>query len=168
MAKNLNIKDIIRLLSLFFIVSFLWQSCIKPPEYPDEPVVSFISMSRDTVIQGVDSNIITIGFTDGDGDLGLASTEEGENLFLTDITLGRVQKFRIPKIPAQGIGNGISGKIAILIEPNSMCCDSVTIPCSPEVGAAMETTIYTVKIVDRAGNESETIQLPPLRMVCDK
>ena len=145
-----NVFDILKGLSLLLFFGTIWASCLTPPEYSDVPRIEFASMLKDTVIQSVDSNVITIKFEDGDGDIG---SDENANVFLTDITLPRVQTFKIPIIPPQGIGNGISGKVDIVIEPGSMCCDSTKINCVPEPGAPMETTIYTMYIEDRAGNE---------------
>lgn len=160
-----NVFHILKGLSLLLFIGMVWSSCLTPPEYPPEPRIEFISMQKDTVIQNQDSNVITIGFEDGDGDIG---SNDFENLFLTDTRIPRVQTFKIPVIPQQGIGNGISGKIDILIEPGSLCCIDTKINCVPEAGAPMETTIYTMYIEDRAGNVSNVIELPPLYLICDQ
>jgi hypothetical protein len=162
-----NVFDILKGLSLLFFVGMIWSSCLTPPEYPDEPKIAFVSMQKDTVRQGLDSNLITISFEDGDGDIGSDSIN---NLFLTDSRLfpngTRVQTFKTPVIPSQGIGNGVSGKIEIIIEPTSSCCRTIP-PCQPEAGAPMETAIYTMYLEDRAGNVSNVIELPPLHFICD-
>jgi hypothetical protein len=167
MKKEYQLKyPLIKMFSGLLLLLITLTSCPAPPEYPPIPRIDFVSMSRDTVIQSLDSNVITISFEDGDGDIG---SDDVENLFLTDITLvNRVQKFKIPRISQQGIGNGISGKIDIVIEPGSMCCDSTKFSCVPETGAPMETIIYNIYLEDRAGNASNVLQLPPLRLICDQ
>ncbi len=163
-----NVFDILKGLSLLLFIGIIWSSCLTPPEYPDEPRIEFVSMLRDTVIQGVDSNVITISFEDGDGDIG---SNNEVNLFLTDTRFtspARVQTFKIPVIPQQGIGNGISGKVDILIDPGSLCCVNTKITCVSEENAPMEPTVYTMYLEDRAGNVSNVIELPPLYLICDQ
>ncbi|WBA42510.1 hypothetical protein [Hymenobacter canadensis] len=55
-------------------------SCISPPEFPDTPSIEFKSLTvvRQPANPGdipADSVIITLGFEDGDGDLGLTQDE---------------------------------------------------------------------------------------------
>ena len=55
----------------FAIVStFLVSSCLKPDKFPNEPSIEFVSFEA----QG-DSGIIVISFTDGDGDIGLKTSD---------------------------------------------------------------------------------------------
>ncbi|MBX2894637.1 MAG: hypothetical protein KF763_04295 [Cyclobacteriaceae bacterium] len=49
-------------------------SCFTPPEFPVEPRIEFENMIYKRV-DGIDSLIFFINFTDGDGDLGLQSSE---------------------------------------------------------------------------------------------
>jgi hypothetical protein len=44
-------------------------SCVSEPEYPDEPAITYRSISKSTVQEG-DSLLLTFSFTDGDGNLG--------------------------------------------------------------------------------------------------
>lgn len=155
------------ILGLALVLIFVGQACVQPPEYPVEPVLSFVDYKRDTVRQFLDTNVITLGFTDGDGDLGARDTDTTFNLFLTDVTLGRTFPYKMPFIPAQGIGNGISGEIDITIYPTDVCCDSVLLPCNVEAGALDEVIVYEVQVEDRAGNLSAPLRLPPVKMICD-
>jgi hypothetical protein len=46
--------------------------CIKEEQYPVEPVIEYKSFMTDTAVDGKDSlGIITISYTDGDGNIGL-------------------------------------------------------------------------------------------------
>lgn len=147
-----------------------WQ-CVEPPDYPIEPVIEFISFSKNTLRQtplGADSVIINIGFTDGDGDLGFQNTEP--SIFIID---GRDSfskpSYRIPYIDQQGAGNGISGEISILL-PTTCCiytdpltgfklsCENVPVP--------FDSVFYYIQIRDRAGHYSNQIATPKLRLIC--
>ncbi|AII50541.1 hypothetical protein N008_00895 [Hymenobacter sp. APR13] len=55
-------------------------SCISPPEFPETPSIEFksLTVARQPTLPGdipADSVIITLGFKDGDGDLGLNQDE---------------------------------------------------------------------------------------------
>ncbi|MGB0861770.1 MAG: hypothetical protein ACPG19_05915 [Saprospiraceae bacterium] len=156
------------ILGLAVIITLVWSSCITPPEYPNEPEITFIGFLKDTVRQAVDTNVITISFTDGDGDLGAFDTDTIFNLFLTDTRLGTVFPYRIPYIEEQGVGNGISGEIELRLLPSDNCCSSavVTLPCQAEANAPDELVVYEVEIVDRAGNRSAPLILPAVTLYC--
>lgn len=52
----------------------LYCACEKPKTYPDTPAIQFVSLAKERGVLRPDSNsIITISFTDGDGDIGLNS-----------------------------------------------------------------------------------------------
>jgi hypothetical protein len=154
------------ILGLATIIVLVWSSCVTPPEYPDEPEITFVNFSKDTVRQAVDTNIIKIAFTDGDGDLGALDTDTTFNLFLTDTRIGAVFPYRIPYIEEQGVGNGISGEIELTLLPTDNCCINVTLPCQAEANAADEFVVYEVEIVDRAGNRSAPLTLPAVTLNC--
>jgi hypothetical protein len=50
--------------------TILLQSCLKPDSYPDEPEITF----REFKIMG-DSAVLSIDFVDGDGDIGLNTSD---------------------------------------------------------------------------------------------
>lgn len=63
----------------FSFAGLMLSSCFDDPEFPDEPRITFESLryvSQDVSGAPVDSLILTIGFEDGDGDLGLDPDED--------------------------------------------------------------------------------------------
>ncbi|MBK9336982.1 MAG: hypothetical protein IPM98_10485 [Lewinellaceae bacterium] len=145
--------------------------CVKPPDYPKEPVIEFVSLSKNVLLQtpfGQDSVVITFSFTDGDGDLGFQDGEE--SIFIKD---GRdtFQKpsYRIPYIDQQGAGNGISGEISIVVP--TTCCTytdpltGIKIACE-NVPIAQDSVFYRVSIKDRSENISNEISTPWIRLIC--
>lgn len=109
-------------------------SCFKKEEYPTEPVVSFDSFFK---TNADNKAVITFGFTDGDGDIGLLESDtlapydrDGgnyHNLILTyfekDDNLGWIQgkdiegtpivlNFRLKPILDYGITKGVKGTIS--------------------------------------------------------
>ncbi|MGB3079494.1 MAG: hypothetical protein WBB31_10495, partial [Saprospiraceae bacterium] len=60
-------------IGLLLLLSLAGWQCIDSQNFPDTPVIKFISLSKDSLNQGVfqeDSLIVKFSFTDGDGDIG--------------------------------------------------------------------------------------------------
>jgi hypothetical protein len=160
----------VNFLLLAAAVVLMYAACVKPPNYPNEPVIEFKSLSKNTLLQsslGEDSVVIAFTFTDGDGDLGF--TDDSESIFIVD---GRDSfmkpSYRIPYIEQQGAGNGISGEIFIVL-PTTCCiyqngippCESGAIAPQP-----FDTVFYRISIQDRAKNRSNEIQTAPITLRC--
>jgi hypothetical protein len=65
-----------KILIAVFLISLA--SCKKPKTYPVEPEITFKELVKNTNTQGLDESAdLTISFTDGDGDIGLA---EGDTM----------------------------------------------------------------------------------------
>ena len=144
--------------------------CVIAPDYPDEPVLTYNGISKNTIVQGVsntDSFYISANFTDGDGDLG-NEDENKFNLFLIDKRTGNLQdKFITPYVPPAGASNGISGEISLLVY--TTCCffpDNIP-PCESPPQYPTDTISYELYIVDRAGNESNHIITEPIIIYCN-
>lgn len=144
----------------------LLAGCIKQDDFPDEPLVTFKSFE-----QFGDSSSLTIAFTDGDGDVGLNASDNTppfdtssvyyHNLFVEYDTLQngvwrRVEfalplYYRIPRITPTGQNKTLEGEIAVSIAPW---------PIFP--GVANDTVRFSVRMVDRALNESNTVVSGPV------
>ena len=154
------------LLYLFLIIAFA--TCIRPPDYPIEPQIEFVGMTKTTMRQGFgteDSVYITLSFTDGDGDLGGISGKDSLNVFITDKRNNKPveQTFRIPFVPEAGAKNGISGEIRFLMY--TTCCLSLE-PCIATPVRPTDTLIYDIYIKDRAGHASNIIKTYPIILQC--
>ncbi len=147
--------------SIFFLVLLAINSCIKPPNYPVEPQIEFVSIS-DIAIGFQDSIDVVISFTDGDGDIGWLEQDTAScdpcdgscyehptiDLIIKRINSSCVIPSHLPYITPKGKIDDISGKITyniaqILIFPD-------------------DTIIYTFQIKDRAGHFSNIVQTPPI------
>lgn len=144
-------------------------ACTKPPDYPLEPVIAFKSLSKTSLPQGNlnnDSLTIIFTYTDGDGDLG--NNDNAASVFLKDLRTGfESPTFSIPFVPEQGAGNGISGEIAVQVFTS--CCINRTTNqiCMPFADYPIDTLIYEIYIVDRAGNQSNVITADPILLRCE-
>ncbi len=155
-----------RLLYLVLFVAFA--TCIRPPDYPIEPQITFVGMTKTTMRQGFgseDSVYYTLSFTDGDGDLGGISGKDSLNVFITDRRSNKPveQTFRIPFVPEAGAKNGISGEIRFLMF--TTCCLSLE-PCIATPSRPTDTLSYDIYIKDRAGHKSNVVQTKPIILLC--
>ncbi len=158
----------------FFILVIIF-SCTKPPDYPIEPVIEFKELDRNWMVAGrlpTDSIWITFSFTDGDGDLGNNDTIHDVYLKDTrfpDIPLVNPSRYKLPLVPIQGVGNGISGDITLLVytscctfpEGTYIACDTLAYLEFP-----IDTLVYEIYIIDRAGHESNRILADPIILDC--
>ena len=152
---------------LLVLFAFVF-GCVTPPEYPIIPAIEYVSMTKDTLPRGIasDSTLVTLSFTDGDGDIGQKDTVS--DIFITDSRDGNITKGRIPFVPELGASNGIKGEIFVVID-NSCCIfpnllyDGCTelFPSYP-----YDPVVYSIYIVDRMGNKSNTVTLPPIYIRC--
>ncbi len=149
------------------VAALLFTACSKPPEFPIEPHIEFVSYDKSTVRQAVDTVYIRVKFTDGDGDLGLpVGSKETNASFVDDRFPNDVPTTLLfPFIPEQGVGNGIQGE-ALFILPATCCrylgCDS------DDTDHPIDTVQYELTLRDRAGHSSNKLKLPPLRLQCVK
>ncbi|MEN0004716.1 MAG: hypothetical protein AAF798_11250 [Bacteroidota bacterium] len=147
-------------------------SCVQPPDYPDEPVISFVSIGPSVISQAqsqLDTSVtvdITVSFTDGDGDLGFGPDEGTIDVTVTDSRLELPEVFTLPFIPEQGTGNGISGEITVRVFDT--CCRAMPgFPgCFPNPGVT-DTASFTIQIMDRAGNMSNLARTDVITIICD-
>lgn len=150
----------------------LLASCASPPEYPIEPHIEFVSLSKDTLRRAFGNNFfldtlyITFSFTDGDGDIGDA---ENDRVFITDLRNNETTRLEIPFVPELGASNGIKGKITA--RQFTKCCDypdSLFLIDCQDVLASLPYDLvnFELYIVDREDHKSNVIQLPPVYIQC--
>ena len=152
---------------LMFIVC-----CDKAPEYPVEPKIEFVSLSKNTFQPNFspdidttaveDSILVTIKFQDGDGDLG---NDDGPTVALTNPNLPindtNPQLFDIEAFPQNGVGKAITGEMTIKIK--GLCC---TLGCNEPTQPSPEQIPFKLYITDRADHRSNEIVLPSISVPC--
>ena len=140
-----------------------WQ-CLEAPNYPDEPYIEFLSLSKDTMDQGIfqqDSLIVRFRFEDGDGDIGRTDADPENNIFFIDERTGTLDNtFGIPTIPEDGAGNGVEGEVRIVLFPHA-----VYIPMAQTHACQMPSfhwIPYSTVFISRTGRITKAMKsLPP-------
>jgi len=130
---------------IYLCVIVLLFSCEKEQEISDTPIIEFKSISPATVQEYSDNIIITISYSDEDGDLG-ENNPDIHNLFVEDNRNGIVYQFRIPHLAPDNNSIAIEGDFNITINGSGITDEST----SQQVN-------YSIYVKDRAGNNSNTI-----------
>lgn len=168
-----------RFLKILFasIVAMLCYGCTKPKTYPVIPSIQFVSLTKQRSVLGPDSTtIITISFTDGDGDIGLTPADtlppfNSGSIYYNDFIVSFFQKQhgiwvedvvppgdagfsgRIPYLTPDGNNKALTGNISMTqyIQLTQLYNNGIN-----------DTIHYQVYIYDRALHQSNTITTPDM------
>ena len=136
------------ILLLFLCSLSLLISCAEDPVVearPSEPQIEIISITPLEVQEFTNEVVITIAYTDYDGDLGTEDPDE-ETLLVQDSRLDTPDGFHVPPIAPVGEEVPISGTLVIPLNPLFLLGNGDE-----------ETAFFTLRIKDRAGNWSEDV-----------
>lgn len=134
---------------LLFVLGLLLASGCKKDDdiaYSNIPQISLVGLSHDTIRQYQDALIIRIGYQDGDGDIGYEDPETYA-LFVRDIRLAEFDGFYIGPITPPGTSVPIQGELTIEF-PSLFLFGTGNV----------EQTRFEIKMIDRAGNESNLLE----------
>ena len=111
----------------------------------DTPIIDFVSISPTTAQEYTDDIIITISYTDGDGDLG-ENNPDIYNLLVEDNRNNIIYHFRIPELSPNGSTITIEGNFNITINGTGITNSS-----------SSQSINYDIYVKDRAGNTSNKV-----------
>jgi len=144
--------------ALIILVGVTVVSCDYDLGFGDKPTLEFVDIQPRTVVEFVDSIVITVSFRDGDGDLG-TDDNANRNLFVvdnrpfaSDITLD----FSLPNLTPDTKNPAIQGNMTIVIPPTAI---------EPGSGLADQFTNFDVYILDRNDNESNRVTTDSILVV---
>jgi hypothetical protein len=142
---------------VFFIpfAFLLLAACDDAPVFPNEPEISFVSITPAVATQfTADEITLTFHYQDGDGDLGYEG-DPTDNLFIEDMRAAyandsaRFNSYSFESLTPDTRKPSIQGEISIVL---------TTPPWEP----SQEPLVFSIYIVDRAGNHSNIIQTSPI------
>lgn len=173
-----NVVRLTRFCSLAALASlpFAFSSCLKTEEFPNEPILTFQKIEQ--VYEPNSSNdtargwyfYITVGFTDGDGDIGLneedtyspfGQDEDHYHNYFTRIRkrtdgqwadFGDPWRYRMRRITPTGQDPTLNGEITVRMGPLPVNLPFPTASLHP--GDTLE---VTVQLEDRSLNMSNTV-----------
>lgn len=133
---------------LFFTGLLIIAGCGKEDDitYSNTPLIGLVSISQDTIRQYEDVLSIRISYKDGDGDIGFEDPEEYA-LYVRDIRLEAFDGFYVGPLAPPDAQVPIQGELNIEF-PSLFLFGN----------GAVEQTRFEIKMIDRAGNESNLIE----------
>lgn len=137
----------------------IFLSCKKQDEaYPSVPEITYQGISKAQVNIATDTGdwYLYYDFVDGDGNLGSKIDDAEMRVFLTDTSRGVQHKFPFPYIPRQDR----SGKKYLKGYGNIKLNIPAFFKLRP--GVERDTTVFTLYIIDEAGNQSNVITTEPV------
>jgi hypothetical protein len=156
----------ILLIPVLFVLLIL-SACVKEQTYPVEPVIKFAQYGVLEDVNNYDSlGLLTVSYTDGDGDIGLYDYDSVEpykyNFYLKFFQMvnGQLTEIvpadpdlgfnaRIPILTPSGRNKNIKGEISIVIQLTYA-----------RLMLQSDTIAFEVYIKDRALHQSNTVQTP--------
>lgn len=121
------------------------------PPLPPEPVIELRSAGPPTLVALRDSVVFELAYTDGNGDIGFADADSAV-VYVTDERFPLTEGFHIPPLAPEEAEIAITGVLTIVL-PRTILED-------PE--ALSEQVVFSLRLRDRAGNWSNTVQSPAL------
>ena len=119
----------------------------------DVPEIELLSTGPLTATAFKDSIVFEIEYTDGNGDLG-TNDDTQRNVFVTDNRIDVTHEFRVQQLAPDGANIAITGTFFIYL-PNTLLTG----------GNTEEKVKFSIYVVDQAGNESNTVESPEIRVL---
>lgn len=136
------------LISLLLVSLLLISGCTKDEvaEYSSIPEIALVDISSDTIRQYEDVLYLRISYKDGNGDLGFENPDQYA-LHIRDIRLDAFDGFYLGPLAPPGTVAPIQGELNIEFPSLFLFGNGDT-----------ELTKFQIKVIDRAGNESNLIE----------
>lgn len=158
-----------RLAFLVATMIIIGHGCVTAPDFSDRPELEFVSFSKTSVVQNsvaIDTVVLTLRFTDGDGNVGVPDGDPDQNIEVIDRRTGvRYASFSTPPIPEEGVGNGIDVTVRLLLLNDCCIFEDPSIPACTVLDGTNDLS-FDITIKDQDGNVSNTVTTPSLTLVC--
>lgn len=133
-------------------------SCTKTtinsdPLFDLEPAIKLESFSSASIVQFTDSLAVEISYEDGDGDLG-SEDPDFNSIFVQDARLSKADEYYVPPLAPVDATLSIQGKLLINLAPTFLLGNGT-----------QETTTFSLYMIDRAGHQSNTIEIGPITIL---
>ena len=159
-------------------MSFVVFACSTKPQYPDEPIIEYVSLSQ-THINEFDTLWVKLRFTDGDGNLGrdvntnatcktnCEYTSDSScfkdpyfGAFLIDMRDSCFVYHKLPDFEPEGSVKDVSGEILLNIPP-VFCKNGACTTCTED------TLVYKIILRDASGNYSNSVFTDTIYINCN-
>jgi hypothetical protein len=139
------------------VAAIVWTaSCTKvdsTPTFPIEPSIRLIEINQLEVMEFQDTLEILLAYEDGDGDLGNLDPDI-PGLVIKDARLSQPDSFHLQPLAPYGAQVSIQGELLVRLPQLFLLGNG-----------SSESTRFKVKLLDRAGHESNEIETPQIKII---
>ncbi len=142
--------------SLCAFLLCLGVACTKQTDdlsFDRAPRITLDSISHDTLVEFQDRLLLYLSYEDGDGDLG-TSDPDVNSVFVKDSRLSAADPYYLPPLAPEDSEISIQGNLIIELNPTFLLGNGDE-----------ESTVFSLFIVDRAGNESNVTETGEILLV---
>ena len=144
-------------------------SCENSSVDASAPEISFKSLSKDTLDQGIsdmdDFVFVTISFSDKDGNIDNTGSEH--NAFFIDTRQNTEHaRFIIPELPEGGSDGSVDGDIQFKLL-TSCCINDFGETCQSSITEPLDSVRFEIYVVDGSSLESNRILTPWIYLRCN-
>ncbi len=133
---------------IVFLVLLAFVSCSKDSALSSVPVIKFLDVNSTSIKEFKDSLVIRFEYTDADGDIGEDNPDKND-LFVKDRRLVNADYYFVKPLSPTGSEIKITGIISVQIKNTFLLGTGNS-----------ELTQFNLKLRDRAGNWSNSINTP--------
>lgn len=144
-------QSILKILFLFVIIIAI--SCKKKEEVNPNPEITFQSVSSNEVTSFDNNLIISISYIDHQGDIGETDPDK-KTVKIKDSRLDEADWYHIQPITPDLQELDTKGEFTVTLPPLFMLGNG-----------SQESTMFSIQIIDRAGNLSNTITTPSITII---
>lgn len=132
-------------ISLLFGITLVFTSCKKEEKYSEVPEIEFVSLTPSSTSEFSQNIVLKLTYKDGDGDIG---NEDPDiySLYVKDSRLPRADEYHVKPLTPPDQNLQIEGELTIRLSGIFILGSDST-----------ESTKFTVKLKDRAGNWSNEV-----------
>lgn len=143
-CHSVGLSRIVMIIGLLLLIGC--QDDDEVLDYPDIPEIQLVGISHDTIRQYEDALVIRIFYKDGNGDIGFEDPQQYA-LFVRDIRLDAFDGFYVGPLAPPDANVPIQGELTIEF-PSLFLFGN----------GAIEQTRFEIKMIDRAGHESNLLE----------
>ncbi|MBP6184439.1 MAG: hypothetical protein KA479_05815 [Saprospiraceae bacterium] len=143
-------------LSLLILVLLGFIACEKKSDelpFPVIPSLQLLEVSQSEVVEFQDTLEFLLFYQDGDGDLGNFDPDI-PGLIVKDERLSEPDSFHLQPLAPAGVTVPIQGELRVRLPQLFLLGNGNS-----------ETTRFKIKLLDRAGNESNEVQTTPIKII---
>jgi hypothetical protein len=141
---------------LYTVLALLFVGCEKTgnePPFSEVPEIRLLEVSRNEVREFKDTLEVLLHYRDGDGDLGQWDPDL-PSLVVKDARLAKADSFHLQPLAPPGARVPLEGELRVRLPQLFLLGNG-----------SSETTRFRIKLLDRAGNESNEVQTPNISII---